>query len=80
MLAFRPDASLPLGMHGWDPTLPSMRGIFLARGPQIEAGQTLGPFEAIHIYPFLADILGLVPNTEIDGNVGVLAEVLTGRQ
>ena len=79
MLAFSPDASLPLGMHGWDPNLPSMGGIFLARGPKIEAGQTLKPFEMIHIYPFLADILGLVPNPEIDGSVGVLAEVLSGR-
>lgn len=79
MLAFRPDASPPLGMHGWDPTLPSMGGIFLARGPRIVAGQKLEPFETIHIYPFLAEILALAPNPEIDGNVGVLAEVLTGR-
>ena len=79
MLSFRPDASLPLGMHGWDPALPSMHGIFLARGPRIEAGQTLAPFEAIHIYPFLAEVLDLVPHTDIDGNVGVLAGVLTDR-
>ena len=31
-IRFQRDASPPAGMHGWDPTLPSMHGILLARG------------------------------------------------
>ena len=79
MLTFRRNPSPPIGMHGWDPTLPSMEGIFLARGPQIGAGQRIGPFEMIHIYPFLAKLLGLRPNPEIDGDLAVLATVLRAR-
>ena len=76
MLTFSPDPSPPVGMHGWDPALPSMGGIFLARGPRINAGQRIGPFEMIHIYPFLAKLLGLTPNQESNGDLDVLAQVL----
>ena len=79
MLTFRRDPSPPLGMHGWDPTLPSMGGIFLARGPRIAAGQKIAAFAMVHVYPFLAEILRLTPNPEIDGDLAVLAPVLDGR-
>lgn len=65
-------------MHGWDPALPSMHGVFLVRGPRIEGGQQIPAFEAIHIYPFLAEVLGLTPNPEIDGNLQVLEGILPG--
>ena len=61
------------GMHGWDPVFPSMHGIFLAMGPGIEAGQRRPAFQAVHVYPFLADLLELRPNPEIDGDASVLA-------
>lgn len=77
-VAFRRNQSSPAGMHGWDPALPSMHGVFLVRGPRIEGGQQIPAFEAIHIYPFLAEVLGLTPNPEIDGNLQVLEGILPG--
>ncbi len=64
------------GMHGFDPrTMPEMRAIFYAEGPDIRKGIRLKPFENVNVYPFLAEILGLdAPAT--DGNASVLAPVL----
>lgn len=74
---FTRESTGPSGMHGWDPTEPSMHGIFLARGPAIMPGQRIPAFESVHIYPFLARLLSLVPNGDIDGSISVLAPVLT---
>lgn len=66
----------PKGMHGYDPqTMPEMRGIFYAAGPNIRPGVKLAPFENVHIYPLLAQILGLRMEA-IDGDVRVLQQVL----
>ena len=78
-VAFRRDSSSPAGMHGWDPSLPSMHGIFLARGRAIEPGQTIPAFENIHIYPLLAEMLDLTPNRDIDGDLSVLGPLVGGR-
>lgn len=67
---------LPRGMHGWDPALPAMHGIFLAMGPGIAPGQILPAFESIHLYPWLATRLGLSPTTAIDGDAKVLSDLL----
>ena len=71
-----PQHSTPAGMHGWDPMIPSMKGVFLARGPRIVPGQHIPAFESIHIYPFLTEILRLTPNSNIDGDPAVLAPIL----
>ena len=76
LVAFRRNPSPPAGLHGWDPTLPSMHGVFLVRGPGIDGGQRIAAFEAIHVYPFLTEVLGLTPNPDIDGELGVLERVL----
>ena len=78
LVVFRRNPSPPAGLHGWDPALPSMHGVFLVRGPGIEGGQQIPAFEAIHIYPFLAKVLGLTPNPQIDGNLHVLESILPG--
>ena len=75
-VGFRSNRSPPAGMHGWDPTLPSMHGIFLARGPAIGPGTELPAFESVHIYPWLASVLGLTPHDPIDGDVSVLTRRL----
>jgi alkaline phosphatase D len=64
------------GMHGYDPrTMPEMRAIFYAEGPDIRKGVRLKPFENVNVFPFLAEILGLdAPAT--DGNASVLEPVL----
>ncbi len=63
--------------HGWDNEVIEMGAIFLARGPGIAAGQRIEPFESVHVYPFLTHLLGLTPNPEIDGDLSVLAPILT---
>lgn len=63
------------GTHGYPP-IPSMHGIFVAAGPRIAPGQRIPPFENIHIYPLVTELLGLRPNPEIDGRLEVLAPLL----
>lgn len=61
-----------IGEHGYDPKeVRSMNGIFYAKGPRIKAGCLLEPFENIHIYPFIAHLLGLKTGV-IDGDEKVL--------
>lgn len=64
------------GMHGWDPQEPDMQGIFIAAGPQIRPGVTIPAFENIHVYPFIAHLLGLDPADGIDGSLEVLRGTL----
>jgi predicted AlkP superfamily pyrophosphatase or phosphodiesterase len=64
------------GVHGYDPaTMPSMKAIFYAAGPDIRAGVDLPPFENIHLYPLIAEILGLRIGP-VDGQLPVLQVVL----
>jgi alkaline phosphatase D len=67
------------GVHGYDPTVvKDMRGIFLARGPQIKKGRRVGPVRNIDIYPLIARILGLsLP--PIDGDPDALESIYAGR-
>jgi alkaline phosphatase D len=62
--------------HGWDNRDTRMGAIFLARGPGIAPGQRIGAFESVNVYPFLAHVLGLEPNPNIDGSFDVLAPIL----
>jgi alkaline phosphatase D len=64
------------GMHGFDPRkLPEMKASFFAAGPDIVAGRTVGPFDNVSLYPWLAHMLGLkAPKT--DGSLNVLAGTL----
>lgn len=58
--------------HGWDPFDEAMQAVFLAMGPGIEPGQTIERFENIHVYPWIAGLLGLEPSEPIDGDPAVL--------
>ena len=49
------------GDHGYDNRYPSMYGIFIARGPAFENGLEVPPFQNIHIYSLIANVLGLEP-------------------
>ena len=68
------------GMHGYDPYLSSMHGIFYAYGPKIKSGYKISKFENIHIYPFICRLLGIVEyDNEIDGpdgDIKVLENIL----
>ncbi len=56
------------GTHGYDHQLKSMGAIFIARGPAFKSGFVVTPFQNIHIYNLLADILDLEPAPN-DGNL-----------
>lgn len=60
------------GEHGYDPAVTNdVNGIFYAMGPNVKKGVKVKAFENIHVYPFVAKILGLkIPET--DGDVKVL--------
>ena len=76
MVQFNADYSPPSGMHGWDPTLPRMHGIFLAAGPGIAAGVTLPAVDAVDVYPLMTHLLGLSPNPEAAGSLAAFAPAL----
>jgi predicted AlkP superfamily pyrophosphatase or phosphodiesterase len=61
------------GMHGYPPEIPSMRAIFLARGPAFKRGAVVEPFQNIHIYDLLTRVLHLRPAP----NDGVLDSIET---
>jgi alkaline phosphatase D len=64
------------GGHGFNPrTMPEMKAIFFAGGPDIRRGVQLKPFENVNIYPFIAEILGLTPPA-VDGTLDVLRPAL----
>ena len=64
------------GGHGFNPrTMPEMKAIFFATGPDIRHGVQLKPFENVNIYPFIAEILGLTPPA-VDGSLDVLRPAL----
>ena len=72
----KPDQPPTPGMHGFDPRkVPSMKASFFAAGPDIVKGKTVGAFENVNLYPWLAHMLGLTP-LKNDGSLNVLAGTL----
>lgn len=63
------------GTHGYYGTR-DMDGLFVATGNAFNKGQRIERFENIHIYPMLAELLGLETLTEIDGRAEVLRPIL----
>ena len=45
------------GDHGWDPSNKAMHGIFLAAGPGLPEGVTIGEVSAVEIYPLMLELL-----------------------
>jgi predicted AlkP superfamily pyrophosphatase or phosphodiesterase len=71
----------PVGMHGYDPaSMPEMKAIFYAAGPDIRARVKVAPFEDVNVYPLVANILGLdishLKTGVIDGKLSALRGVL----
>lgn len=65
------------GMHGYDPTAPSMRSVFLARGPSFRRDATVPAFSSVHLYELMAHLLELEPapnDGSLDSVRAVLAE------
>ena len=68
------------GMHGYDPKLPSMHGIFYAVGANIRKGMRIPAFENIHIYSLICKLLNISPYDGKEdfpqGNIEVLEKIL----
>ena len=63
------------GSHGFDPALPSMRALFVARGPSFVPGTQLPAFDNVDVYPLLAHLLGIAP-ADNDGDLTPLLPAL----
>ncbi|HEY2048018.1 MAG TPA: ectonucleotide pyrophosphatase/phosphodiesterase [Caulobacteraceae bacterium] len=47
------------GNHGYEPTEPAMKAIFVAHGPAFRSGVVLPEFDNVEVYPMLARLLGV---------------------
>lgn len=62
--------------HGWDPDVPEMRALFIARGPMIKKGYKVPVFDNVDVYPLVLQILELRHEQPIDGDLQVLKDIL----
>ena len=67
---------MPVAEHGYDPAFPEMRASFYAWGPAFREHMKIEGFENVHVYPLIAEILGLDITEKIDGRVKVLKPFL----
>jgi len=63
------------GSHGFDPSLESMRAIFIAHGPAFGHGIRVPAFENVNLQPLLLHLLGLPP-MQTDGTLAPLRPAL----
>ncbi len=73
LVAKRP--SRDRGSHGFDPALPSMQAVFVARGPSFQQGKQLPRFDNVDVYPLLTRLIGIEPAAN-DGNPETLLPAL----
>ena len=65
------------GTHGYDPAeVKDMHATFYAWGPAFKKNKKIQTFQNIHIYPVVAEILGLEYYHRIDGNKKLAKEIL----
>lgn len=64
------------GNHGYDDALPSMHALFVARGPAFRRGARVPAFRNIHVYPLLAEVLGIEP-VVTDGSLDSVRALLS---
>ncbi|TXH21895.1 MAG: alkaline phosphatase family protein [Chitinophagaceae bacterium] len=66
-----------LGKHGFNVyKVPEMKAAFVAWGPAFKTNKKIKSFENIHVYPMIAEILGLNITHDIDGDAKVLNQIL----
>lgn len=63
------------GSHGYDPDLPDMAALFIARGPAFARHVTLPEFDNVNVYPLLMHVLGL-PARQNDGDLHRVSDAL----
>ena len=75
-LAFNFGGGKSIGRHGFDNDLPDMQATFYAWGPAFKQKYKIGNFENVHVYPLVAQVLGLQYDFKIDGKLKVLQSIL----
>ncbi|NWX91086.1 ENPP7 phosphodiesterase, partial [Nothoprocta pentlandii] len=63
------------GEHGFDNEDMNMKTIFRAVGPAFKRGLLVEPFESVHVYALLCELLGIVPEPH-DGSLHVTQPML----
>jgi predicted AlkP superfamily pyrophosphatase or phosphodiesterase len=63
------------GNHGYDPRLKSMQALFVAAGPAFRTNVVVPPFENVHVYALMCQVLGIEPAPN-DGDAAVAASML----
>ncbi len=63
------------GTHGYDPALPSMHGILVARGPSFVEGVSVESVEGVDVYGLLCAALGIEPEAN-DGDFSAVESLL----
>lgn len=53
--------SLPRAAHGYDPAEKAMQSFFIARGPAFKVDTSVEPFQNIHLYELMNDLMGTEP-------------------
>ena len=69
------DWAANMGNHGFDNAVSSMGAIFIAAGPAFREGVTVPAFQNIHVYPLLAELLGIRP-ARVDGSIDSVRALL----
>ena len=70
-----PEKGYLAGDHGYDPSLRSMQGIFIAEGPAFRAGHVTPEVSAVQIYELLCTLIGVKPAPN-DGDERLSRELL----
>ncbi len=69
------DPDRPRGAHGHDNKYQEMQATFIAHGPAFKKNHVAEPFENIHVYELMSNILGLKPAPN-DGSLDRVRSVL----
>lgn len=69
----------PRGMHGWDPALAEMHGIFIARGPAFIPGARAPAMRSVDLYALMSHLLELDP-ADHEGRLDVFEPYLADGQ
>uniref|UniRef100_A0A9J8BCS0 Ectonucleotide pyrophosphatase/phosphodiesterase 5 n=1 Tax=Cyprinus carpio carpio TaxID=630221 RepID=A0A9J8BCS0_CYPCA len=69
------NGSFMLGNHGYNNSLPSMRPVFVARGPAFRRDYTKASMRSVDLYPLMCSILGLKPLPN-NGSLSSVQDVL----
>ena len=65
------------GKHGYDPkVVQEMKSTFFAWGTEFKNNLKIDEFENVHVYPLVAEILGLKIDEKIDGKLKILKPIL----